>query len=93
MTEAGEISLSVYVQPGAKRTEFAGVHGEALKIRLAAPPVDGRANACLIEFIADFCHLPKREVYLLSGDCARQKVLRIASDCPALIARFEAAAK
>ena len=49
----GRIMLTLHIQPGARKTEFAGQHGDALKIRLAAPPVDGKANAALIAFVAD----------------------------------------
>ena len=49
----GRITLTLHIQPGAKKTEFAGLHGDALKIRLAAPPVDGKANEALIKFVAD----------------------------------------
>lgn len=73
----GVVSLALHVQPGAKKTGFAGLHGEAVKIRLAAPPVDGKANACLLVFIADFLSLPKRAVSLMAGEASRQKVLRI----------------
>ena len=76
-SEDGGLTLSLHIQPGAKRTGIAGLHGEALKIRLAAPPVDGRANECLIAFVADVCDLPRRNVRLLSGETSRQKVLRI----------------
>lgn len=73
----GSVVVSVHVQPGAKRTEFAGRHGEALKIRLAAPPVDGKANACLQAFLADFLNVPKAAIELVSGQTSRQKVLRV----------------
>ena len=50
----GEVlTLTLHVQPGAKRTDVAGLHGEALKIRLAAPPIEGRANEALLKFIAE----------------------------------------
>lgn len=74
----GAVTLTLHVQPGAKRTEFAGLHGEALKIRLAAPPVDGKANACLLAFLAKFMGVPKSAVTLLAGDTSRQKIVRIA---------------
>ena len=76
-TPDGALLLSLHVQPGAKRTEFAGLHGEAVKIRLAAPPVDGKANACLQAFLADFMGLPKRSVVLVNGETSRSKLVRI----------------
>ena len=65
--------LSLHVQPGAKRTEVVGLHGDALKIRLAAPPVDGKANECLLEYVADTLNVPKRQVTLVSGQSSRSK--------------------
>lgn len=73
----GVITLTLHIQPGAKKTEFAGLHGEALKIRLAAPPVDGKANEALIKFIAETLRLPKSAVSLKSGQTSRRKVLEI----------------
>ena len=60
-------TLTLHIQPGAKKTEVAGLHGDALKIRLAAPPVDGKANAALVEFIAERLGLAKSAVVLKSG--------------------------
>ena len=74
---SGDLVFSLHVQPGAKRTEIAGLHGEALKIRLAAPPVDGKANACLIAFLAKQLEVPRSQVELVSGDTSRQKRLRV----------------
>jgi uncharacterized protein (TIGR00251 family) len=71
------ISLTLHVQPGAKRTNVAGLHGEALKIRLAAPPVEGRANDALLKFIADFFGVPLRQVELKQGGQSRHKVVAI----------------
>jgi uncharacterized protein (TIGR00251 family) len=78
----GALVLTLHVQPGAKRTEVAGVHGTALRIRLAAPPVDGKANAELRRFLADAFGVPLRNVTLVRGDASRQKAVRIAA--PAL---------
>ena len=69
--------LTLHVQPGARRTEIAGAHGDALKIRLAAPPVDGKANAALIRYLADAFGVPVRQVTLVRGDSSRQKIVRI----------------
>ncbi len=75
--EGGALVLSLHVQPGAKRTEVAGPHGDGsamrLKIRLAAPPVDGKANAELLRFLADAFGVPLRNVSLLQGASSRQK--------------------
>jgi uncharacterized protein (TIGR00251 family) len=81
-TGNGRITLNLHIQPGAKKTEVAGLYGDALKIRLAAPPVDGKANAALIGFVADRLGLPKASVTLKSGQTSRRKVLE-AIDAPA----------
>lgn len=73
----GRITLTLHIQPGAKKTEFAGLHGDALKIRLAAPPVDGKANEALIKFLAETLKVPKSAVSLKSGQTSRRKVLEI----------------
>lgn len=72
-----DVVLTLHIQPGAKRTEVAGVHGEALKIRLAAPPVDGKANDCLIAFLAERLHVPKARVILEAGMTSRSKRVRV----------------
>ncbi len=82
----GCITLTLHIQPGAKKTEFAGLHGDALKIRLAAPPVDGKANEALIRFIADTLKLPKNAVNLKSGQASRRKVLEVSGGDPSALA-------
>ena len=74
---AGRVTLTVHVQPGAKKTIVAGAHGDALKIRLAAAPVDGKANAALIDFVAERLQLAKSAVRLKSGRTSRRKVLEV----------------
>ena len=74
---AGRTTLTLHIQPGAKKTEVAGQHGDALKIRLAAPPVDGKANAALINFVADRLGLAKSAGGRKSGQTSRRKVLEI----------------
>ena len=76
-TADGSVVLSLHVQPGAKRTEFVGPHGDAMKLRLAAPPVDGKANAALVSFIADFCGVARAAATLVSGTTSRAKRVRI----------------
>ena len=67
------MTLELHVQPGASRSEFAGKHGDRLKVRLAAPPQDGKANAALIEFLAQYYGVPRRKVRITSGLKSRQK--------------------
>jgi uncharacterized protein len=71
------LTLTLHVQPGAKRTDVAGLHGEALKIRLAAPPIEGRANEALLRFIAEAFGVPLRQVELKQGGQSRHKVVAI----------------
>ena len=72
-----DLLVDVRVQPRAARTEFAGLMGERLRIRLHAPPVDGRANAALVEFVAEACDLPRSRVTLEKGLAGRDKRLRL----------------
>jgi uncharacterized protein (TIGR00251 family) len=73
----GKMTLTLHIQPGAKKTEVAGLYGDALKIRLAAPPVDGKANAALIGFVAERLQLAKSAIHLKSGQTSRRKVLEV----------------
>lgn len=76
--EAQGVTLTLHIQPGAKKTEVAGEHGEALKIRLHAPPVEGQANTHLITFLAQRLGVPKAAVTLISGATSRAKRVRVA---------------
>jgi uncharacterized protein (TIGR00251 family) len=81
--------LTLHVQPGARRTEAAGLHGDALRLRLAAPPVDGKANAELIRFLAEAFDVPRRSVTLISGETSRRKRVAVTGATrppPALLA-------
>jgi len=70
-------TLAVAVVPNARRTGADGLHDGALRVRLAAPPVDGRANQALTEWLADELGLPKRAVRVLRGPTGRRKQLEI----------------
>lgn len=74
---AGGVELSVLVQPRASRTKLVGEHDGRLKIALAAPPVDGEANAALIEFVSDALGVRKSDAELLDGATGRRKRLLI----------------
>ena len=75
----GSLTLDVHAQPGAQRTEIIGTHGDALKIRPAAPAVDGKANAELTRFLAEAFGVPQRNVALVRGEAGRRKTVRILS--------------
>lgn len=73
----GSLWLSVYLQPGASKSEIVGPHGESLKIRIKAPPVEGKANEALIEFLSSVLGVSKRSIQIVKGDTQRNKVVRI----------------
>lgn len=67
------MELRIHCQPRASKTEIVGLHGDALKVRLAAPPVEGQANTELCQFLAQYFGVLRQEVQILSGKGARQK--------------------
>lgn len=69
--------LTLHVQPRASRTEVAGPHGDALKIRLAAPPVDGAANEALVRYVAERLGVARGAVVLVAGASSRRKVVEV----------------
>jgi uncharacterized protein (TIGR00251 family) len=69
--------LDCYLQPKASKNEIVGLHGEAIKIRLTAPPVDGKANAALLRFLASYFAVPLSSLTLLSGQTGRHKRVRL----------------
>ena len=71
------IELFLHCQPGAKKREVQGIYGDRLKIRLAAPPLEGRANEALITWLSKTLKVPSSKIELLSGDTGRQKRVRI----------------
>lgn len=75
--DGDDLILEVRVQPRASHSEFAGLHGERLRIRLQAPPVDGKANAALVEFVAAACGIPRARVTIEHGLAGRDKRLRL----------------
>jgi len=69
----GNLLLSLYVQPRSSRNEFAGLHGDALKLRLTTPPVDGKANKAVVSFLAKLFKIPKSAIIIKSGLQSRSK--------------------
>ena len=74
---AGGISFQVKVHPRAKRDAFTGALGDALKLSLTAPPVEGRANEACIEFFARLLKVPRSSITIASGQSSRNKVIRV----------------
>ena len=72
-----DLEIRIHAQPGARKTEAAGVHAGAIKIKLHARPVDGAANEALLEFLAAALQVPRRRCVLISGETSRQKRVRI----------------
>jgi uncharacterized protein (TIGR00251 family) len=73
----GQIVLQLHIQPGARRSQIVGVHGQRLKIALQAPPVDGKANDALIRFLSDTLDIGRSRITLISGDTSREKNVAI----------------
>lgn len=69
------VSFKIKVQPRASKNEVVGVLGDALKVRLTAPPVDGEANDCCISFFAKLFKVPKKDVDIISGHTGRNKTI------------------
>jgi uncharacterized protein (TIGR00251 family) len=83
------LTLVLHVQPNAKRTEFAGLHGGHLKVRVAAPPIEDRANALLLDFLKKKFDLPGGRVMISRGSHGRTKTVEISHPGQALIARLK----
>jgi uncharacterized protein len=71
--------LAVHAQPGAKRSEVAGLHGDALKLRIAAPPLEGRANEELTAFVAASLGVPRKSVTVVKGGASRRKTVLVSA--------------
>jgi uncharacterized protein (TIGR00251 family) len=77
--QGADLILDVHVQPRAAKDEIVGLHGDRLKVRISAPPVDGKANRHLIDFLAGVFKVAKRDVILLAGESGRDKRFKILS--------------
>lgn len=85
---ARRLTLVLHVQPGARRTEIAGEHGGALKVRVAAPAAENRANAALVAFLSEVLGVPQAAIALERGASARRKLVTICPAPPALLERL-----
>jgi len=83
MERNGDVLVDVHVVPNAAKTQVAGLHGEAgqlaLRLRLQAPPVDGKANQALVKWLAGCLGLPQQAVTLARGEASRRKQLRVSA--------------
>ena len=84
-TRGDGVLLQLSVTPNAKRTEVDGLHDGALRVRLAAPPIDGRANEALVAWLAKLLGVPRRDVDVLRGESSRRKqvAIRVSYDAAA----------
>ncbi|HYX53041.1 MAG TPA: DUF167 domain-containing protein [Candidatus Limnocylindrales bacterium] len=71
------VTFAVKVQPRARKNEITGTVGDALKLALTAPPVEGKANQAVIDFFADLFDIPRSSVTIASGETSRNKVIRV----------------
>lgn len=73
----GGVRLHLFIQPKSSKNEVVGPHNGELKIKITAPPIDGRANEGLIEFLSDYFDIPKRDVVLVKGETGRHKTVEL----------------
>lgn len=85
----GAILLHIYVQPKASKSKIAGTHDGCLKLAVAAPPVDGKANEEIVKFLARLLGLPGRAISIHSGDKSRKKKVRIEAAFADVLSRIE----
>lgn len=79
---AGRLMIELHVVPGSKKTQVSGLHDNRLKIKISSPPVDGKANAEIIEFFASLFEIPKRNVELVRGELGRSKTVALSGITP-----------
>ena len=90
--EAVSTRLRLRVAPGARRPGVVGRHGDAWKLRIAAPPEDGRANDAVVRLLSETLHVPREAVTLVSGHGGRDKIVELAGLAPSKIERLLASA-
>ena len=83
------IRISLHVQPGASKSEWAGIVGDALKLRIAARPVEGEANKAVCKFLADFFAVPKSAVSIIHGLSGRNKTVHVSGSAELLLAKLQ----
>lgn len=73
----GAVTFAVKVIPRAQKNQIVGIEGEAIKIRLSAPPVEGKANDALIEFLAESLNIARAQIEIVTGQTSRRKIVRV----------------
>lgn len=73
----GGVRLHLFIQPKSSKNEVVGPHNGLLKIKITAPPIDGRANEGLIEFLSDYFDIPKRDIVIVRGETGRTKTVEL----------------
>ncbi len=73
----GMVTLTLQVVPRASKNQIVGIQGDALKIRLNAPPVEGKANDALIQFLAEWLGVARAQIEIIAGHTARRKIVRV----------------
>ena len=76
--EGDRVLLTLRVQPRSSRNRIAGRHGDAIKLSITTPPVDGKANEAVISYLAKLCNLPKSAISIVRGDKSRTKQVALA---------------
>lgn len=84
---ARRLTLMLHIQPGTRKSGIAGLHGDALKIRIAAPAVENKANGALVEFLGDALGVPKSAITIRRGATGRRKVVEVLGG-PELVAKL-----
>jgi uncharacterized protein len=69
------LRIKFYIQPNASKSSLIGMHGDAVKIKIHAPPVDGEANEEVIRFLSELLNLPKKSILIVQGQTSRQKLI------------------
>ncbi|MGH8660453.1 MAG: DUF167 domain-containing protein [Burkholderiales bacterium] len=85
---AGRLTVTLHAQPNAKKNEIAGLHGGALKVKIAAPAVDNKANAALIDFLGETLDVPRFAIIIRHGATGRRKVVEITGG-PELVTKLD----
>ena len=90
LDERGDVlRFRVRVQPRASRSEVSGLHGDALKVRVTAAPVEGAANAAVIELMAGVLGVPRGSIRIVSGEASRNKVVEVPARCAARLRELD----